>query len=357
MILILVFQVVVPFQNGLYAADETVTYGQTPSFSQPAKGSVLDLYPSEQAQLQDHHKLTLALPEGALAELAPQILSNNRDFKVEISTYSKLPVTIQETLLTENTPIIVVEQNPYNPAKLDSEFIDGKIPSAREKKSWVQYRNTLQSMWITLRIVAAGGAFYISAITTTSYTFPAVLAGAIMAGTISLYFAMNNSDFNQWILKPKIGIMKVARYFLASAAFFTVPTLAPLFIDAAATGNTLITLPLIYEQLINILKGASVGTLTQGAWNLWNAQWEANNIKKIDPNLPFSENQERREDIKSKSNFFSFVNSITNNSLSTYVTIGGESILVDWAFKIIAASGALAYYKNRPELIKCSEIF
>lgn len=224
------------------------------------------------------------------------------------------------------------------------------------KSWWVQHHSQLQTIWCLVRYAVSAGAFYVGLVSFSGFSMPTIIAGAQLAGLMSLLFMYKNISLNQWLTKNKHWALRLVRYYLMSTFFIGVIKFGIIDAEIFLTQSQFVNSEFLMKEISEIGKAAFVGTLTQGFWGLWNAQFQEAQLLKIDPRLNEDERMYREESVRMKSNFFSFLNSIVNNTLSAIIATGGNMLIIDVITTMIAVSGISAFIKSYPRAMKCSQV-
>jgi hypothetical protein len=284
-------------------------------------------------------------------------LKDHPEQNIEIEIYKgTLPTSVLDEV--NNNPqveLIEISANTEHPdlgPKMEIHSGKANFP----KNWWVDHHTQLQTTWCFFRFAVATGAFYLGLVSFSQFSYPTVLAGAQLAGLVSLVYMHKNLVLNNWLTKYKNWGMRIIRYFFLAVLYVGIVKFGIVDAEIVSKGLGFIDKAFVAKELRAIAYSAFIGTITQGFWGLWNAQYQENNLKAIDKNLPADELNYRKETITMKSNFFSFLNSIVNNSLSAVIATGGNLLIIDVLTYLISGSGIVAFAKSYPRIGKCSNI-
>jgi hypothetical protein len=290
-------------------------------------------------------------------------LKNNTGQSVEYRVFQGAPSSEIIDQLNENpdSELIQVQGSGKNFLQSSDNVLHAKIkvhtgPKNFPKNWWVNHSTELQTVWCFLRYAISASAFYVGLVSFSGFSLPTVIAGAQLAGLMSLIFMYKNIPLNNWLTVDKHWALRLVRYYLMTTFFIGVIKFGIIGSEVILTGAEFLNYEFIKNEFLGIAKAAFVGTVTQGFWGLWNAQYQERELKKIDPQFDSVEKKYLQDLVQVKSNFFSFVNSITNNSLSAIIATGGEMLILDFVTGMIATSGVVAFVKTYPRTLRCSQI-
>jgi hypothetical protein len=274
--------------------------------------------------------------------------NSNPNIDVKIYTKTLPKKIIDEISANPNADLIYIESNtPIEVHPKNTNF---------PKNWWVTHHSKLQTAWCLIRYTLATGAFYVGLISFSQFSLPTIIAGSQIAGLMSLLFMHKNIVLNNWITKNKSWAIRIIRYFFLSVLFISVIKIGIIGSEVFLTKSNFIDNTFILKEFTSIAYSSFIGTITQGFWGLWNAQYQENNLKNIDKTLPLELQKYQKEVIEMKSNFISFFNSIVNNTFSAIIATGGNMLILDIISYMISASGVVAFISSYAREPKCNNL-
>jgi hypothetical protein len=277
---------------------------------------------------------------------------------IELELYQGTPpqAIIDEVNNTPNAEFIEISAEP-NQTKAAPNI---EVYTSKEnfpKNWWINHRTGVETTWCVVRWAVATGAFYLGLISFSNFSYPTILAGAQLAGLMSLAYMYKNIQMNTWLTKYKSWPLRIVRYYFLAVLYIGVVKFGIMDAEMVFRGTEFVDIAYLTRELKSIGYTAFVGTATQGFWGLWNAQYQQNKLKAIDKNLDEDLIKYQTEVVEMKSNFISFFNSIVNNTLSAVIATGGDMLIVDIITYTISASGIIAFARSYPRDVKCSSLF
>lgn len=285
-------------------------------------------------------------------------LKDHPEQNIEFELYQGDPpqAVVDEVNNTPNAEFIEISAEP-NQTKTAPNI---EVHTGKEnfpKNWWIKHRTGVETTWCLVRWAVATGAFYLGLISFSNFSYPTILASSQLAGLMSLLYMYKNITMNTWLTKYKSWSSRIIRYYFLAVLYIGVVKFGIMDAEMIFRGTEFVDLAYLTKELKSIAYTAFVGTATQGFWGLWNAQYQQNKLRSIDPNLDKDLIKYQTEVIEMKSNFISFFNSIVNNTLSAVIATGGEMLIVDIITYTISASGIIAFVSSYPRNVKCSSLF
>lgn len=270
-------------------------------------------------------------------------VDDNMTMSVEVYN-NKLPSEVLNELdNNENSELIEITNKTAN------SDLDVKISNIKNELGsnwWLKKKDILVPTWSLLRFIFGTGVTYLALVTFSGLSPEAIINGTLVAGAMSIYFIKNTIKVSLWIVAKPTFLNKLARSIVINILYLSILKIG---IDSseiflAKTPQLQPHLDLLKSELLVILKGALISSLTHGAWGLWIAQKIDSELKVInsDNNTEELENDKevrrlRSEIVTVKAHFYSFINSVVNNSLASLTAMGGDQT-VAIANGIVSAS-------------------
>lgn len=153
----------------------------------------------------------------------------------------------------------------------------------------------------------------------------AALPVGLVAGGMSAGFQYFNQQYQEWIMRSKTTLGRMARSFLANIKYMAITKLV-----SVASGIP--TEPTLLLSTEAVLKTAFLGTLAQGTWNLGIAE---------SARIATERNPERKDTIRRWNDFKTLAISMVSTAMSVANLIGAP--LTDAAMYAMAGTGAAFY--------------